>query len=280
MVKSTALQCPSFSCVVWRAVAVSSKTFHESQHFYSHTFWQSRTKTSRRLCSIWISTESAQPLNLFSVWARNRTAGTSLCRTVSYLPLASGRVFVLILIVAWASGYLARTTAWAFSKGKAALFSKLLHLSNISFCKPQLIPHAVKRTPDAVSNVLCCLSWPAECPHVFQFVHMDVGVLWQWKDGFKQKKNRRTWRCMFSTNDVEKALCPVHIACRLFPEAWRNRDIWQIEPCKSICESMCRQRMIEWIWQALETLRVWVRWHEYGCSRLNVATSRQMQHSL
>lgn len=99
MVKSTALQCPSFSCVVWRAVAVSSKTFHESQHFYSHTFWQSRTKTSRRLCSSWISTESAQPLNLFSVWARNRTAGTSLCRTVSYLPLASGRVFVLILIV-------------------------------------------------------------------------------------------------------------------------------------------------------------------------------------
>ena len=154
------------------------------------------------------------------------------------------------------------------------------YISNISFCKPQLIPHAVKRTPDAVSNVLCCLSWPAECPHVFQFVHMDVGVLWQWKDGFKQKKNRRTWRCMFSTNDVEKALCPVHIACRLFPEAWRNRDIWQIEPCKSICESMCRQRMIEWIWQALETLRVWVRWHEYGCSRLNVATSRQMQHSL
>ena len=62
------------------------------------------------------------------------------------------------------------------------------YISNISFCKPQLIPHAVKRTPDAVSNVLCCLSWPAECPHVFQFVHMDVGVLWQWKDGFKQKK--------------------------------------------------------------------------------------------
>ena len=74
-----------------------------------------------------------------------------------------------------------------------------------SFYKPQLIPHAVKRTSDAVSNDLYSISWPAECPHVFQFIHMDGGVLWQWKDGFKQKNDledlkvhvlyqRRWWR--------------------------------------------------------------------------------------
>ena len=138
MVKSTALQCPSFSCVVWRAVAVSSKTFHESQYFCSHTFWQSRTNTSRRLCSSWISTKSAQPLNLFSVWARNRTAGTSLCRTVSYLPLASGRVFVLILIV-WLFNWpgcrlrahfkFSVTIRWKFWFEKKQFFAQVLLLT-------------------------------------------------------------------------------------------------------------------------------------------------------
>ena len=57
----------------------------------------------------------------------------------------------------------------------------------VKACATPIDSSCSQRTPDAVSNVLYSISWLVECPRVFQFFHMDGKVLWQWKDGFKQR---------------------------------------------------------------------------------------------
>ena len=90
--------------------------------------------------------------------------------------------------------------------------------------QPQLFPHAVKRTPDAVSNALYSISWPGECPHVFQFIHMDGGVLWQWKDGFKQKNDSEDLKVnvLHQRRGVSSVSSPyrVQIVSRSMKKSW------------------------------------------------------------